>query len=164
MLLMWTWHADCDGFTKAASQPGAGRGRRPRGGRAPSRARGGAGLTQSEGRRPRTDTLGALASSPGTPAWPRSPPCLPGAALLTLTVGGAISTRVFKSQHQTDTCVWRSHCTLLGGPTPCSKAAGKGVGAAWGVCGGRQRAPSHSEKWEEATASRNTAPRPLGSG
>lgn len=82
--------------------------------------------------------------------------------MLTLTAGGAVSTGAFKSQHQTDTCVWRSRGTHLGSPTPCSKAAGRGVGAAWGVWGGDRGPPSHSEKWEEATAGHNTAPRPLG--
>lgn len=53
----------------------------------PPGAQGGAGITQSEEHRP-----GRL---------PGHAHLLWGAALLTFTVGGTISTRAFKSQHQT---------------------------------------------------------------
>ena len=134
VLLTWAWRTGCDGCSKAASQPGGAVGGAP--GEDGRGARGGAGLTQSEGRHPRTDILGALASSPGTPARPRSPSPAPICRELLCSpslLGERLAPGLLSHS--------RSHWTHLGGPTPCTMAARRGVGAAWGVWEAIERPP-----------------------
>lgn len=82
-----------------------------------------------------------------------------GAALLTFTAGEQSAPGPLS--HSIRYICMETSLRTLRRPTPCSMAARRGVGCL-GVWG-QQRAPSHSEKWEEAAACRNAAPRPWGS-